>query len=69
MQDDDLRDYTDVQLLRELMRRHGHQPAPVQTTYFTPHREVIVGIGVDHTATLRFDDDALMELSTKDFVE
>ena len=57
-----LADFTDEQLLAELVRRHKVQVAPNSVKLLTPHSVVAVGIGKDHTATVVVDDESLEEL-------
>jgi hypothetical protein len=54
--------YTDIQLLAELIRRTVLYPAPRSRGYGTPHKEITVGIGPDHIATITLEQDALVEL-------
>lgn len=57
-----LSDYSEEQLLHELMTRKEVMPAPVKTTRYTKHYCVMVGIGNDHFAEIVLDVDAYSEL-------
>jgi len=56
--------FTDLKLLAELFRRSSDRLAgsPVKRTYVTPHTDLCIGIGPDHTASITLDNDALEEL-------
>ena len=56
--------FTDLELLAELVRRNGDRltSSPVKRTYATPHFDLCIGIGPDHTADITLDSDALEEL-------
>lgn len=49
-------------LLSELFRRSAHCDAPKQTTYNTPHTEVLLDTG-DSDASIRISNDALVKLA------
>lgn len=57
-----LKDFSDVDLLRELVRRNGAQPGPSSVKYFVPTKTTIVGIGRDHCADIVFSADAFQSL-------
>ncbi len=56
--------YSDIELLAELVKRNLQRVtvAPSARQYATPHSDLCIGIGADHTADITMDDDALMEL-------
>ncbi len=49
-------------LLKELVERGDIGPAPTRSEYYTPHYEVIVGIGKDHSAKIIIDEEAYFTL-------
>jgi len=57
-------DYTNEQLLLELIRRNGTQPAPKRTEYYGDGwLTCTVGIGKDASVSLTFDKDDLAQLA------
>lgn len=62
-----IKNFTDEQLLLELISRNKGFVSPKKVTYETPHSEFIVGIGCDHSVAINIDDDALYELNTGTF--
>ncbi|WP_163557574.1 hypothetical protein [Halomonas sp. NO4] len=58
-----LSEYTDIELLRELLSRNRLQPTPYHRIFASPHQEAVVGIGADHTADITLDEDALALLN------
>ncbi|WP_162619423.1 hypothetical protein [Salinicola peritrichatus] len=63
--DDRMADLTDIDLLAELIRRRGVGHAPKRREYHTPHYDVCVGVGRDHTADITLDGDSLLELNRR----
>ena len=67
-----------IRLLSKLLSLHTLTSSPSKREYHSPHQEIGIGIGDDHSATLTIDNDALDELykmmgvipeaSTKDFL-
>ena len=57
-------EYSDIELLAELIRRNqdNTHDAPSKREYFTPHYDVLIGVGKDHTADITLDHDAMSEL-------
>ena len=53
-------------LLRKLLEEGDVNPAPEKVEYSTPHYELIIGIGKDHTASIFIDEDAYFELMEND---
>ena len=49
-------------LLRELFKRNALSPAPNNIKLISPHKECIVGIGKDHTASIIIDEGALNDI-------
>ena len=49
-------------LLRELFKRNGLSSAPTKIELVSSHKECIIGIGKDHTASIIIDENALNEL-------
>ena len=47
-----LHQYSNLDLLRELIRRNGHTPAPISTVRSIPFRETLIAVGKDHTADI-----------------
>lgn len=60
---DDLNDYSDIELLKELIKRNGFQPAPTRTQRHGEWHSTIVGIGKDEIAEICLTDEAMRELS------
>lgn len=58
----ELKDYSDTQLLKELIKRGNVQEAPTVTRRGIPHSSVLVGIGADHYADIVIANDSLVEL-------
>ena len=58
-----LKDFTDTELLQELLTRNNPGIAPRKTVRQGVWFDSIIGIGNDHTASIYIDDDALRELS------
>jgi hypothetical protein len=54
-------------LLKKLVENGDIGPAPNRSEYYTPHYEVIVGIGKDHTAKIILDEGAYFALMEEDF--
>ncbi|MFJ5538545.1 hypothetical protein [Vreelandella titanicae] len=56
--------FTDLELLAELLRRNSDRltGSPVKRTYGTPHFDLCIGVGPDHTADITLDNDALEEI-------
>jgi hypothetical protein len=59
-----LANYTDVELLREMIKRSKLAPAARVSTRCSPHSSAIIGIGADHIAEIVIAEDALVELNT-----
>lgn len=59
-----MEDYSDLELLAELVRRNDGRltPSPKARQFVSPHRDLCVGIGPDHTADITLGDDDLAEL-------
>lgn len=53
-----LDEYTDRQLLEELVRRNPPKRSPVRTILNYPYDESLVAVGKDHTARITFPRDA-----------
>lgn len=53
---------SDLDLLRELLRRSGTQPGPRQINWSVPTRSAVIGIGPDHIAEVILGVDAMAEL-------
>lgn len=53
-----LEQYTDLELLAELVRRNGRSQAPVKTIRSADHSETIIGIGKDHVANIIMENEA-----------
>lgn len=52
------REIENLNALATLIRNNGHEKGPTVTRYHLPVREVLVGIGRDHTARIMlFEDD------------
>lgn len=47
-----LSQYSDLDLLRELIRRNGHTEAATETKRYVPFRETLIAVGKDHTAEI-----------------
>jgi hypothetical protein len=58
-----LANYTDVELLRELIKRSNLGPAAKVSRRASPHSSAIIGIGADHIAEIVIAEDALVELN------
>ena len=61
----ELKEFTTVELLREIMSRERIAPGPFRREFVSPHVEAVVGIGKDHTATISVDEEALEVLFEK----
>ena len=57
-----LGEYTTEELIYYLMVKNTVLPAPVETKRYTPHVDIVLGIGKDFTASLTMDEDAWEEL-------
>ena len=56
--DEAKREEANLQALATLIKNNGHDRGPVRVTFMEPVREVLVGIGKDHTARIMlFEDD------------
>lgn len=53
-----LADIPTLNLLHEIVKREGTGPCPVETRYSGVWYDVVVGVGDDATASIRFADDA-----------
>lgn len=66
IKDDDMEDkfenFTDEELLLELINRNVMGEAPKKSEYITPHIEVLIAIGNNETAHIRFPMEAFKEL-------
>jgi len=67
--------FSDNVLLAYLIGKNKISDAPKKTEYYTKHKEIIIGIGDDHIASLTLDEDALealyklIEIASKELVE
>jgi hypothetical protein len=57
-----IKDFSEIQMLRELIRRGKIQEAPNKMVFHAPYSSVLVGIGKDHYADIIIADDAIEEL-------
>ncbi len=57
-----IKDFSELQMLRELISRGKIQEAPKRMTFAVPYSSVLVGIGKDHYADIIIADDAIAEL-------
>lgn len=56
--DEAKREEENLNALATLIRNNGHDRGPARVQYMQPVREVLVGIGKDHTArVMLFEDD------------
>ena len=55
----ELKQYSDIELLKELIQRNGHNDAPVATRRHGVWNETLIEIGSDETAKVLFTEDAL----------
>jgi hypothetical protein len=62
MSDNTIRDFSELQMLRELIRRGKIQEAPRKITFAVPYSSVLVGIGKDYFADIIIANDAIAEL-------
>jgi len=47
-------------LLREIIKRNRHSEAPTKTVRHVPHRETLIAVGNDHTASITMDEETLV---------
>ena len=61
---DVIREASSEELLLELIRRSPipHHKTPPKRAFHTPHVDICVGIGKDHTADITLDVDSLVAL-------
>ena len=59
----DIKNFTDTELLQELISRNKQAPAPTKTERFGVWFESIIGIGNDNIASICIDDGALQALN------
>lgn len=56
-------------LLRTLVENDTPRPAPTRMEFYTPHYEIVVGIGKDYSATIIIDEESYFELmESEEFV-
>lgn len=55
-------DYTEEQLLKELLSRNKGAESPKRITLVSPHTEFLIGIGVDDCISINIDNDSLRVL-------
>ena len=60
-----LSQYTDEELLYELISRRRTFDVPYTRRYVCPHKEITVGIGEDHSATITLDAEALAKMKQR----
>lgn len=58
-----LSDFSDEELLWELINRHGKGKAPMKTVRYVPFWETIVPIGKDNVCSMILSDDDFIALS------
>ncbi len=51
-------DYTDLELLAELLRRHPPKPGPNRVSWSHRPLGAVIGVGKDHVADIYLDEDA-----------
>ena len=52
-----IEDYTDRELVKELIERNGYSDGPVNVKYISDHVETLIAIDNDHTVSFIFDRD------------
>jgi len=57
-----LDDYSDIELLKALIKRNGFQPASIKTQRHGEWHSAIVGIGKNESAEICLTDEAIKEL-------
>lgn len=58
----ELQEYTNLELLRELLSRDVLIDAASKSVRHIPHKSLTIGIGCDHTAEVILATDSLLEL-------
>ena len=61
-----MKEKEETYLLRKLIEEGNLNPAPSKMEFYTPHFEMVIGIGKDHSATLIIDEDSYFELLEND---
>jgi hypothetical protein len=58
-----LKDFTEGQLLKELLERnHYGSSAPKSIKFDSPYKEVVIGVDEEHTASIFIDHEAVQRL-------
>lgn len=65
MRDKELKDFPDIQLLKELIRRNGFSDAPTKVTRQGEWSSVLLAVGKDETAEIILTGDALAYLGMR----
>lgn len=61
-----LADYSNAELMRELINRNGLGPAPIKTSYHGPHQSCIVGITPDESINVTMAQETINVIMGED---